>query len=144
MDGNDKPVIQIDVYLRARPFSVDTNYRSRVAIRACGYPVDTPVIVNGLCQRYLTTHKEKKTKKQHGVKKLLDAKLKTKVVLKAGIAYFIGMVPLDLPRLGDGRVLKQGKRGPKDWDRNGWKSCQAADADTFLWAGSEYWRDKDQ
>ena len=47
---------------------------------------------------------------------------KTKNHLNVGIAYFIGKVPLELPTLANPHEEERGKRGPNDWDRDGWKS----------------------
>ena len=49
-----------------------------------------------------------------------------------GNAYFIGKVPLDAPTLRNHHEQERGKRGPNDWDRDGWKSWHEADAHMFL------------
>ena len=49
MYGDDKTIVQVDVYLWAWPLAIDANHWPRKSIRTSSDPVYAPIIVDGLC-----------------------------------------------------------------------------------------------
>ena len=67
VDGDNKVVSEVNVYLRTRPFTIDPNGRSRKSsIGIHVDPVNAPVVLDDLCECKLTAAQQKETQGKHG------------------------------------------------------------------------------
>ena len=72
MDSNNKSIIQVDVDLWAWPLTIYPNHWPRKAIRTSSNPVNTPVVIDGLCKHNLAASEQKETAEKHCKSRIAD------------------------------------------------------------------------
>lgn len=67
VDGDNKMVSEINVYLRTWPFAIDPDDRARESsVRVPVDPVYAPVILDNFCECKLAAAQQKETQGEHG------------------------------------------------------------------------------
>ena len=67
VNGDDKVVSEVNIYLRTRPFTIDSDDRTgKSSIGIPVDPVDAPIILDDLCECKLAAAQQQETQGEHG------------------------------------------------------------------------------